>query len=63
MFPESSDFSQGQFDVKYDLQDSLVTEAFMVYTDGRYFQGYNIFEKSKQHKITNLNIIKLIAKK
>ena len=35
----------------------------MMYTNDSYFQGYNIFEKSKQHKITNLNIIKLIAQK
>lgn len=45
------------------MQDSLVAKAFMVYSDNKLFQGYYIFAKFKQHKITNFDGIKLIAQK
>ena len=35
----------------------------MVYSDNKLFQGYYIFAKFKQHKITNFDGIKLIAQK
>ena len=35
----------------------------MFYSDNKLFQGYYIFAKFKQYKITNFNGIKLIAQK
>ena len=35
----------------------------MAYNNGEFSQGYYIFAKFKQHKITNFNGIKLIAQK
>ena len=43
------------------LQDTLATEAFMVYNNGELAQGYDIIEKARQHKVISFNGIKLIA--
>ena len=43
------------------LQDTLATEAIMLYNDGELSQGYDIIEKARQHKIVSFNGIKLIA--
>lgn len=45
------------------LQDNLVTEGFMVYSNNRISQGYNVVEKSKQNRIISFNGIKLVAQK
>lgn len=46
---------------KIILQDTLATEAIMLYNDGELSQGYNIIEKARQHKVVSFNGIKLIA--
>ena len=43
------------------LQDTLATEAFMVYNNGELSKGYDIIEKARQYKIVSFNGIKLIA--
>ena len=46
---------------KIILQDTLATEAFMVYNNGEISQGYDIIEKSRQLSDVGFNRIKLIA--
>lgn len=45
------------------LQDAIATETIMIYNNGKLYQGYDIVEKTRQHKVVNFNGIKSITQK